>query len=127
VPINFAADAPRFTLADAPHTSFTGLASPSRGAQETSVWRVAIAPGTPPATHALDHEEVIVGLCGTAVAQLAGVDYPIGPGDTVIVPAGTAFSLANPHADVFEAMAVLPAGARASMGDGSWFTPPWTR
>jgi quercetin dioxygenase-like cupin family protein len=126
MPVNFAADAPTFKLPDAPHTVFTGLASPSRGARETSVWRVALAPGTPAGQHSLDHEEVIIGLTGQAVAHIGGDAYAIGPGDTIIVPAGAAFALANPHAGLFEAVAVLPVGARASMGDGQWFMPPWT-
>jgi quercetin dioxygenase-like cupin family protein len=126
MPVIFAADAPRFSLADAPLTVFTGLASPSRGARETSVWRVALGPRTPASAHSLDHEEVIVGLSGQAVVRIDGEEYSVRAGDTIIVPSGTNFSLANPHADPFEAMAVLPVGARASMGSGEWFMPPWT-
>ncbi len=126
MPVIFAADAPTFKLADAPQTLFTGLASPSRGARETSVWRVALGPRTPANPHSLDHEEVLVGLAGQAIASIAGDEFAVGPGDTLIVPAGADFALANPHADVFEAMAILPVGARASLGDGQWFMPPWT-
>jgi quercetin dioxygenase-like cupin family protein len=126
MPVISASDAPRFNLADAPQTVFTGLASPSRGARETSVWRVALAAQTPASGHALDHEEVIVALAGQAVAHIDGDEYAVAAGDTIIVPAGATFSLANPHADLFEAMAVLPVGARASIGNGEWFMPPWT-
>ena len=126
MPVIFAADAPRFTLADAPQTVFTGLAAPSRGARETSLWRVALAPGTPASGHSLDREELIVILAGQALAHIDGDEYAVGAGDTLIVPAGSAFSLANPHAELFEAIAVLPVGARASIGDGQWFMPPWT-
>jgi quercetin dioxygenase-like cupin family protein len=127
MPVIFAADAPRFTLADAPQTVFTGLASPSRGARETCIWRVTLAPRTPAASaHSLDHEELILGLAGQALAHIDGDEYAIGAGDTIILPAGSAFRLANPHAELFEAIAVLPAGSRASIGDGEWFMPPWT-
>jgi quercetin dioxygenase-like cupin family protein len=125
MPVIFAADAPTFKLADAAHTVFTGLASPSRGALETSVWRVALAPGTPSAPHSLDHEEIVVALAGQAVASISGTEYAIGPGDAIIVPAGAPFSLQNPHTAAFEALAVLPVGARAQMGPDQWFTPPW--
>jgi quercetin dioxygenase-like cupin family protein len=125
VPIIFATDAPTFKLGDAAHTVFTGLAAPSRGATETCVWRVALAPGTPSTPHSLDHEEVLVALAGQAVASICGEEYAVGAGDTVIVPAGAPFSLNNPHSTVFEALAVLPVGARASLGEGQWFTPPW--
>ena len=126
MPILYAADAPSFVLPGAPATTFTGLAAPSRGARETSVWRVALDGGTPAAAHALDHEEIIVGLGGHAVAHLGTTECPIGPGDTIIVPAGESFSLANPHTETFEAIAVLPVGGRAALGNGEWFTPPWT-
>ena len=126
MPVIFAAEAPTFKLGDVPHTAFTGLASPSCGAHENSVWRVALAPGTPANSHSLDHEEVIVGLAGRAVAHIGGDEFAVGSGDAIIVPAGAVFSLANPHPDIFEALAVLPVGARASIGDGQWFMPPWT-
>jgi len=126
VPVVYAAQAPRFTLPHAPETTFTGLASPSRGSRETSVWRVTLAGGTPPRPHSLDHEEIIVGQSGQAVARIGDDDYPVGPGDAIIVPAGQPFSLANPHAAPFEAIAVLPVGGRGALADGHWFTPPWT-
>jgi quercetin dioxygenase-like cupin family protein len=69
---------------------------------------------------------IIVGLHGHAVAHLGMTEHTIGPGDTIIVPAGESFSLANPHTDTFEAIAVLPVGARAALGNGQWFRPPWT-
>jgi mannose-6-phosphate isomerase-like protein (cupin superfamily) len=126
VPVIHASDAPRFTRPLAPDTTFTGLASPSRGSRETCVWRVSLAGGTPARAHALDREEILVGQRGRAVAPIGSDDYPAGPGDAIIVPAGESFSLANPYAAPFEAIAVLPAGARGALADGPWFTPPWT-
>ena len=120
-----AADAPRFVLPSAPETTFIGLASPSRGAHETSVWRVSLAPGTPPHPHALDREEIVVGVGGQAVARIAGSESVVGSGDVLIIPAGERFSLENPYAQPFEAYAVLPVGGRATLEDGQWFVPPW--
>lgn len=125
MPVIPAATAPTFTLPDAPETVFTGLASPSRGARETSVWRVKLAPGTPAVEHSLNREEVIVALMGRAVASFDGVPNGVGAGDTLIVPPAVAFSLANPYTEPFEAVAVLPVGGRARVGDGEPFTPPW--
>jgi quercetin dioxygenase-like cupin family protein len=126
VPVISAASAPTFSLPTTPETVFTGLASPSRGSRETCVWRLSLAPGTLPAAHALDHEEIIVGQSGQAIARIGNDEFHVGQGDAVIVPAGELFSLANPHGAPFEAIAVLPVGGRAALADGQWFTPPWT-
>lgn len=126
MPVVHADTAPRFTLPQAPQTRFTGLASPSRGARETSVWRLSLGGGTPAGAHSLDREEIIVGLGGRAVARIGDHEYAVGAGDAIIVPAGERFSLANPYAEPFEALAVLPVGAHAALADGEWFTPPWT-
>ena len=122
MPVVSATEAPTFRI---PHAVFTGLASPSRGAAETSVWRVTVEPGAPGAEHSVDREEVFVALSGRAVARLDGVEHRIGAGDALIVPANRAFSLANPHEEPFEAVVALPVGGRARTGDAEPFTPPW--
>ena len=118
-----AADAPIFNL---PGTTFTGLAAPSRGARENAVWRVALEPGTLPRAHQLTREEILVATSGTATASLNGEDIRFAAGDALIIPAFAEFSLANPGDTTFEAVAVLPVGARAMMQDGELFEPPWS-
>ncbi len=86
MPVIPASDAPHFSLPDAPQTSFTGLAAASRGARETSVWRLSLGARSPAAPHVLDHEEILVGLRGQALARIASEEFVVGPGDTVIVP-----------------------------------------
>jgi quercetin dioxygenase-like cupin family protein len=102
----------------------TGGASPSRGARETSVWKLALAPGTPAVAHAVTREEIFVCVSGRAELKLGGETRPIGPGDTLIIPADTQFSLGNPYADVFEAVVAFPIGGMAVTAEGT-FTPPW--
>jgi mannose-6-phosphate isomerase-like protein (cupin superfamily) len=114
--------APSFAL---PGLTVTGLASPSRGAQETSVWRLSIAPGTPGTEHTVDREEVFVAMHGHAVATLAGQRHELHAGDALIVPAHVPFSLANPGPEPFEAVAALPVGGRAAMLAGEPSVPPW--
>jgi quercetin dioxygenase-like cupin family protein len=114
---------PTFTL---PSLAVQGLAAPSRGARETCVWRLVLAPGAPGAVHSVDREEIFVGLSGRASATLDGVTHDLGPGDTLIVPAGHAFALANPTGEPFEALAVLPVGGRATLATGESIAPPWT-
>jgi quercetin dioxygenase-like cupin family protein len=122
-PVISGADAPIFNL---PGIEFTGLAAPSRGATESCVWIVSIEPGTPGTTHQLTREEVIVAIEGTAKATVGGVEYELAAGGAVIVPARTDFSLENPYASRFRAVAVLPVGANAMMGSDT-FVPPWAQ
>lgn len=114
--------APKFEI---PHAVFTGLASPSRGARETAVWRVKLAPGATPLVHQLTREEVFVALAGTAQVTVAGQIVDFAAGSALIVPPDTDFSLANAGPDPFEAIAVLPVGGMARIGSDAPFTPPW--
>lgn len=123
MPIIHASSAPQFTI---PGLTVTGLAAPSRGAQETCVWRLALAPSTPGAAHSCDREEIFVVTTGRAVATVDGDTLELAPGDALIVPANHSFSLANPYAEPCEAIAVLPVGGLAAMPGGTPFAPPWT-
>jgi len=123
MPVIRAEDAPRFSL---PGLTVTGLAAPSRGARETSVWRLSIPPGTPGVEHAVDREEIFVVLGGTGFVALGNERFELCPGDTFVVPKGEPFSLGNPGSVPFEALAVAPVGVRAAMPDGEPFAPPWT-
>ncbi|HCT77773.1 MAG TPA: cupin domain-containing protein [Micromonosporaceae bacterium] len=122
MPLVQGSTAPTFTL---PHATFTGLASPSRGSSETSVWRVVLSPGAEPMEHSLTREEIFVAVSGAAVATVDGESHAIAAGDALVVPAGKPFSIANPHSDPFEAVTVFPVGGQAAMPGGEPFTPPW--
>ncbi len=115
-------DAAEFRI---PGVVFSGLASPSRGATETTVWRVTLDPRNTGGTHQLTREEIIVATNGSAVATLNGVEYALVVGSAIIVPPNVDFSLSNPHDVSFEAIAVLPIGGQARIGGGTAFTPPW--
>lgn len=123
MPIIRAADAPVFTMG---HAEFTGHAAPSRGSREICTWRTTLRPGATPAEHSFSNEEVIVAIAGQAVASLDGETHDIAAGDTVVVPAGVMFSLANPHDEPFEAIVALPVGAVAYM-NGQELIPPAAR
>jgi mannose-6-phosphate isomerase-like protein (cupin superfamily) len=123
MPLIRAEDAPKFSL---PGLLVTGLAAPSRGARESSVWRLEVAPGAAGVEHTVDREEIFVALGGTALATLGGERLELRPGDTFVVPKGELFSIGNPGAVPFEALAVAPVGVRAAMPDGETFAPPWT-
>ncbi|HUQ05690.1 MAG TPA: cupin domain-containing protein [Kofleriaceae bacterium] len=122
MPIIRSSSAPRFAL---PGLQVTGLASPSRGARETCMWRLVLAPGTPGALHTVDREEVFVATAGRATVSLGGVEHELSAGDALVVPAGEPFALANPGTEAFEAVVALPVGGRAAMPQGDAFIPPW--
>jgi mannose-6-phosphate isomerase-like protein (cupin superfamily) len=124
MPLIRSENAPSFALAGA---TFVGLAAPSRGSRETSVWRVRIAPGNPGVPHSVDREEIFVALAGSAVVSLGEERLELRSGDTLVVPAGQLFTLANPGASAFEALAVAPVGVRAQLANGDAFAPPWAQ
>jgi quercetin dioxygenase-like cupin family protein len=118
-------DAPVFEAGD---TTVTAYASPSRGSTETSLWRLELAPGSISPLHQLDREEVFLGLEGEMEATVDGVATRVGPGDCLIVPAGTAFSLRVPEGEPFRGIACLPAGGQATvLPAGPSFVPPWAQ
>ena len=122
MPVIPGATAPTFSL---PGLVVTGLAAPSRGAAETSVWHLVLEPGAPGVEHSIDREEVFVAVAGRALATVGGDEAPLAAGDALVVPAGRRFSLANPSAEPFRAVVALPVGGRASMPGQAPFVPPW--
>src|SRR5436190_19568780 len=69
MPIVKSSLAPLFEL---PALSVRGLAAPSRGARETCVWQITLAPGTPGTPHSVDREEIFVALGGEAQIAIDG-------------------------------------------------------
>jgi len=122
MPVLKPSESPVFAI---PGVTFTGLASPSRGSRETSVWRVRLDPRTPGTPHRLTREEIFVVLSGNARATVDGAAHDLTPGCTLIVPAGVEFSLENTAPAAFEAIALMPVGGAASIGGDEPFTPPW--
>jgi quercetin dioxygenase-like cupin family protein len=114
-------DAPVFSL---PGLTVQALASPRRGALETSMWQIALSPGAPGVPHSVTREEIFVALSGKATVTLNGEELELSAGDALVVPANVQFSLANPTEQPFCAIVSLPVGGQAVTADGS-FTPPW--
>ena len=109
-------------------TSFTSLATPSRGSTaETAIWRVAIEPGTKPTPHALTREEIFVVLSGSADVTIDAARATAQAGDAIVVPPGVPFRLANAADEPLELLCCLPVGGQARLDDGTQFTPPWAQ
>jgi quercetin dioxygenase-like cupin family protein len=118
-----AADAPVF---DANGATITGAASPNRGSTQTSLWRVDLAPGSAVPGHILDGEEIFHALSGTLHATVDGQRQTVQAGDTLIVPPGSELQIAVPADARFQAVVVLPVGAKARFAAGGEpFSPPW--
>ena len=111
---------------DAEGTTVTAYAAPSRGSSEMSLWQIELAPGSTSPLHHMDCEEVFLGLQGQAVAAIEETEHLLGPGDCLILPAGTAFTLHVPGDEPFFAMACIPVGGQATLvPEGTTFAPPW--
>lgn len=106
-------------------TRFTSLATPSRGATDTSVWQVEILPGTPATPHSLTREEVFVVLDGAPSVRIGDDEAVANAGDAIVVPAGIAFALDNAGDRPLRLLCCLPVGGQARLADGTTFTPPW--
>ncbi len=106
-------------------TKFTSLATPSRGSVRTSVWQVEIPAGEPPTPHELTDEEIFVVLEGAAAVTIDGESSSAGVGDTIVVPTGVPFVLANSGTEPLRLICCLPVGGQARLPGGEPFTPPW--
>ena len=116
--------APEF---DAGGTTITGYAAPSRGASEVSLWRIELAPSSSSPLHEMDVEEIFFGLQGEATLVSDGTATTVTPGDCLILPARTPFTLTAGTDRPFRAVACMTAGGKATMlPDGPTFVPPWT-
>jgi quercetin dioxygenase-like cupin family protein len=106
-------------------TTFTSLATPSLGSVRTSIWQVEIPAGEAPTPHELTDEEIFVVLDGTAAVTIDGEESSAGVGDTIVVPAGVSFALANAGEQHLRLLCCLPVGGQALLPGGEPFTPPW--
>ena len=106
---------------------FWQLASPSTGSTEASVWRVEVRPDADAVPHELTREEIVVVIEGIARATIDGVSEDVAAGGAIVVPAHTEFSLGAVGTTPVVALAFLPVGGQARIGDGVPFTPPWAQ
>jgi len=121
VPIVRSRDAPGFELAG---MTVTGFAAPARGCAETTTYRIVLEEGGSLPVHRHDHEEVVHVVEGAVVQVLDGEEHDVGPGDTVIIPAGTVHYAFTRDATA-ALLCAMPAGTRMIREDGSESVPPW--
>ncbi|MFJ5117888.1 MULTISPECIES: cupin domain-containing protein [unclassified Kitasatospora] len=95
---------------ETPNGVMTTFASPTQGGTGLSMWHVEMAPGRQGPPHAADAEQIWTFLTGGATVDLAGDVLTVGPGDTLVLPAGLARRVATDTG--FTAVAVAPAPCR---------------
>lgn len=123
--ITYAADAPTFSL---PGIQFTGHTAPSRGARELSTWRIQVEAGIVGEPHRLDREEVFIVLEGGLTVHVNDEEATLHTGDSLAVPADALLQVGNRGTMAAQAIVCVPAGFRATMGDGRELgTPPWAK
>jgi quercetin dioxygenase-like cupin family protein len=106
-------------------TKFTSLATPSLGSVRTSVWQIDVPAGETPTPHELTDEEIFVVLDGAAAVTIDGETSTATAGDSIVVPPGVSFVLANAGAQNLRLLCCLPVGGQARLPGGEPFTPPW--
>ena len=121
MPILRSDDAPEY---DMNGIRVRGLAAPSRGALETTTYRVELAPGQTFPEHTHDHEEVFHVLSGRMTISIAGEETALEAGDTVMIPPDVLHFPSAPD-DAATLLAVMPAGTRLIRADGERLEPAW--
>ncbi len=116
------ADAPRF---GDDGTEITGYASPTRGSDAVSAWKVVLHPGAASPVHQLTDTEAFIALQGRGTFTFDGRRHELAPGDAICVPPHAPFHLANEGEEPFEAICCMAATGQGQIGDGEPFTPPW--
>ncbi|WP_067816596.1 cupin domain-containing protein [Nocardia inohanensis] len=124
MPLIKSADAPVF---EGPLMTAVGLAAPSRGSTENSVWRFTLHPGNPGHEHAVSREEIFIAVAGRGTVTIDGETRDFVAGDALVIPANTVFRLAVPGDESLEAVAILPVGAYAQAPGGERVSPPWAQ
>ncbi|WP_067710542.1 cupin domain-containing protein [Nocardia yamanashiensis] len=124
MPLIKSADAPVF---EGPGMRAVGLAAPSRGSTENSVWRFTLNPGNPGHEHAVSREEIFIALSGRGSITIDGETRDFAAGDALVIPAHTVFRLSVPGDEPLEAVAILPVGAYAQAPGGDPVSPPWAQ
>ena len=121
MPVVRHAEARRTTTPNAVMTTF---ASPTQGDAGLAVWEVHMEPGASGPPHRFDVEQVWTVLAGAATVELDGEEHEVGPGDSVVMPAGVPRRI-HAGSDGVTTVVAAPAGARATAAGADPVLPPW--
>ncbi|MCE7012116.1 cupin domain-containing protein [Kibdelosporangium philippinense] len=119
------------TRAEAPHFEVEGyefhpLAVPSRGSKELAVWSISAAPGASSTPHQHDREVVFIVTTGQMTGSIGGETFQADPGDAIIVPAHTDFTLGNASPTEPASLTVSTTAGMQAIVEGNSLQPPWS-
>jgi quercetin dioxygenase-like cupin family protein len=104
--------------------TITSLAAPSRGATEVALFRTEVPTGGGLTRHRHDHLDVFTVERGGGEFSIGDERFPVGPGDSVVVPVGEWHRLdAGP--DGATLTVAMLGGTKLVREDGSESVPPW--
>ncbi|GAB3884076.1 cupin domain-containing protein [Kibdelosporangium lantanae] len=106
--------------------TFRPLAVPSRGTKELAIWHLEAHPGASSTPHHHDREVIFVVKTGAMAGTVGDQDVHAGPGDAIIVPGETMFSLRNASTTEPATLTVVATVGMQAILDGNVITPPWT-
>ena len=121
MPVESAADHPTFALGT---TTITSFAAPSRGAEETALYRADLPPGGGLPPHHHDHFDVFTVVAGGGVFHIEEDVFDLKVGDSAVVPIGALHYL-EAGAEGASIVVTMLGGTKLVRADGSETVPPW--
>jgi quercetin dioxygenase-like cupin family protein len=121
MPVERASEHPTHDLGG---NTITSLAAPSRGSAEVALYRTEVPPGGGLPRHRHDHFDVFTVERGGGVFSIGDERFPVGSGDSVVVPVGEWHHLeAGPEGATITVAMV--GGTKLIREDGTETVPPW--
>lgn len=122
MPIERAADHPTFELGG---NAITSLAAPSRGSDESALFRIELPAGGSLPAHHHDHFDVFTVIAGSATMHIGEEESEVVAGDAVVVPSETVHWLTAGDDGATLVVTMLAYTKLVRADDGSVVVPPW--
>ncbi len=122
MPVESAADHPSFELGG---NTITSLAAPSRGSDETALFRVDLPPGGAIPSHRHDHFDVFTVTAGDATFHLDEHVHQMVLGDAAVVPIGSLHWLEAGEGGASIIVTMVAGTKLIQEADGVEVVPPW--
>ncbi len=107
-------------------SSYVTDVRPDAGPDALRAWRLDVPAGVRGVPHRPSRDEVLLVLRGTLVVTLDAERSDAVPGDVVVVPAGSRFTVDSGPTGA-SAWVTTTAGLTAELPDGSLLAPPWAQ